>query len=182
MVVMNDSIFEPVSVTKVDVRRVDAFAAPSRGPVGDVLREAPAFLGAAPTQRPALRLKAGKLPDVAIIYAHAGITGDDVRRMAGNARGVVIGGVGAGGMSTSARDGIRDLVARGVAVVRTPRQGHGDIWPNPRPAGTDDEGGPRTIAGRTLTPAKARILLMLALQDARTPDALQAIFDLYGTP
>jgi L-asparaginase len=182
MVVMNDTIFEPISVTKVDVRRVDAFAAPSRGPIGDVLRQEPAFLNAAAPLQPALALKPAPLPAVAIIYAHAGITGDDVHRMAGDARGVVIGGVGAGGISSNARDALRDLVKRGVAVVRTPRQGHGDIWANPRPAGTDDEGGPRTIAGRTLTPAKARILLMLALQEARTPDQLQAIFDQYGAP
>lgn len=182
MVVMNDTIFDPVSVTKVDVRRVDAFSAPSRGPIGDVLRQEPAFLTAPATQQPALALKAAPLPAVAIVYAHAGITGDDVRRIAGNAKGVVIGGVGAGGIASNARDALRDLVKRGVAVVRTPRQGHGDIWANSRPSGTDDEGGPRTIAGRTLTPAKARILLMLALQDARTPDELQAIFDQYGMP
>jgi L-asparaginase len=38
-----------------------------------------------------------------------------------------------------------------------------------------------TIGGRELTPAKARILLMLALQQRRTFAELQAIFDRAGT-
>jgi L-asparaginase len=37
-----------------------------------------------------------------------------------------------------------------------------------------------TIAGRELSPAKARILLMLALQISRSRDELQALFDLHG--
>lgn len=180
MVVMNDTIFDPVSVTKVDVRRVDAFAAPSRGPIGEVLRQAPAFHVPATPLPATLTVQAAPLPQVAIVYAHAGMTGDDVRRTAGNARGVVIAGVGAGGVSSSARDALRELVKRGVAVVRTPRQGHGDLWGSQRTAGTDDEDGPRTVAGRNLTPAKARILLMLALQQPRTPDELQSLFDRYG--
>ena len=180
LVVMNDTIFEPVSVTKVDVRRVDAFAAPARGPIGEVLRDAPAFFAPAAPLPAALPLGDAPLPQVAILYAHAGITGDDVRRIAGDAKGVVIAGVGAGGVSSSARDALRELVKRGVSVVRTPRQGHGDIWGSQRAAAADDEAGLRSIGGRSLTPAKARVLLMLALQQARTQEEMQAIFDRYA--
>ncbi|WP_353217502.1 asparaginase [Sandarakinorhabdus sp.] len=177
MVVMNDSIFDPVSVTKVDMHRLDAFAAPSRGPIGDVVRITPTFFAPAPPPRARLSLLPAPLPRIAIVYAYAGLTGDDVRRFAKDAAGVVIAGVGAGGFSKSAREAVRDLTKRGVLVVRTPRQGHGDIWPSDAAAGDDSDSAVGTIAGRELTPAKARILLMLALQQPRTRAELQAIFD-----
>ena len=176
MVVMNDTIFEPTSVTKVDVQRVEAFAAPSRGPVGDVLRPRPRFYAAAAPGGPLVSLGDAPLPKVAIVYAHIGLTGEDVRRIAGDAAGVVIAGVGAGGFPSAAQAAVRDLMARGVAVVRTPRQGFGDIGASEAPAASsDDEGG--LLAGRELTPAKARILLMLGLQQKRSRAQLQALFN-----
>jgi len=177
MVVMNDSIFDPASVTKVDVHRVEAFAAPTRGPIGEVLQPTPRFFAPAPAPRAALALLAAPLPKIAIVYAYAGLTGDDVRNVAKGAAGVVIAGVGAGGFSTSARDAVRELSARGVTVVRTPRQGFGDIWRSDAQPSDAGDTGVQTIAGRELTPAKARILLMLALQQPRTREELQAMFD-----
>jgi L-asparaginase len=177
MVVMNDTIFDPVSVTKVDVNRVGAFAAPSRGPIGEVLQPTPRFFG--PPARPAGQFALGeaKLPKVAIIYAYAGLAADDVRHAAKDAAGVVIAGVGAGGMSRDARVAVRELTARGIPVVRTARQGFGDVWPADAVAGDYGDAVLGTIAGRELTPAKARILLMLALQQKRSFADLQRLFD-----
>ncbi|WP_439546522.1 asparaginase [Sandarakinorhabdus sp.] len=179
LVVMNDTIFEPVSVTKVDVQRVEAFAAPTRGPVGDVLRPTARFYAPAGSAqaKPLLTLGTAPFPKVAIVYAHTGLTGDDVRRIAGDAAGVVIAGVGGGGFPTSARAAVRELAARGVAIVRTPRQGFGDITPSAAATGEDSDAAVGTIGGRELTPAKARILLMLALQQPRTRAELQSLFD-----
>ncbi len=179
MVVMNDSIFDPVSVTKVDVHRIEAFAAPTRGPIGDVLQQAPRFFAPATSApaRPSLPLLDAKLPKVAVVYAYAGLTGDDVRNAAKDAAGLIIAGVGAGGFPSSARDAVRELTARGVHVVRTARQGFGDIWPSDEPAGNTSETAVRTISGRELTPAKARILLMLALQEKRSHAQVQALFN-----
>jgi L-asparaginase len=181
LVVMNDTIFEPRSVTKVDVRRVEAFAAPSRGPVGDVVQVTPRFYAPASASAAALTLGAAKLPRVAIVYAYAGITGEDVLNAAKDAAGVVIAGVGAGGVPSAAREALRTLAARGIPVVRTPRQGHGDIWRSDSVPGSDNDNTATTIAGRELTPAKARILLMLALQQPRSTAELQVLFDRYGT-
>lgn len=179
LVVMNDTIFEPTSVTKVDVHRVEAFAAPSRGPVGDVLRPRARFYAAPAPAGPLIALGAAPLPKVVVIYAHTGLTGDDVRRMAGDAAGVVIAGVGAGGFPTAARAALRELAARGVAVVRTPRQGFGDIGASEAAPGSEDAG---LLGGRELTPAKARILLMLGLQEKRSRAELQALFDATSAP
>lgn len=177
MVVMNDTIFDAASVTKTDMRRVEAFAAPSRGPIGDVLQLVPRFFAPAAPQPVQFTLGEEKLPKIAVVYVYSGLVGDDVMNIAKGAAGVVIAGVGAGGMSDSARQAVRELTARGIPVVRTPRQGHGDIWPADAQAGKESDNAVGAVAGRELTPAKARILLMLALQQPRSREALQALFD-----
>ena len=184
MLVMNDQIFDPRSVTKVDVRQVNGFAAPARGPIGHVQQPQPRFFTPAAGKPPQLALLPKKLPRVAILYAYAGITGDDVKNVAQGADGLIIAGAGAGGVSSNAGKAVRALAKAGLPVVRTPRQGIGDIWPaEPRaPASDDDDDGPAPIvAGRELTPAKARILLMLALQQPRTTAELQSLFNDLGT-
>jgi L-asparaginase len=181
MVVMNDTIFDARSVTKVDMHRVEAFAAPTRGPVGDVLQLVPRFFVPALPTEVTFALQEKKLPKVAIVYAYSGQTGDDVMNTAKGAAGVIIAGVGAGGFSNDARKAVRELTARGIPVVRTPRQGSGDIWPSDAQAGNESDNAAGTIAGRELTPAKARILLMLALQQPRSRAELQALFDRSGT-
>lgn len=174
MVVMNDTIFDPASVTKGDIRRVNAFASPTRGPIGDVLTEAPRFFESAVPREAAFAVMAENLPRVAVVYAYAGLRAEDILSAGGDARGLIVAGVGAGGFSASVGEALKELTSRGIAVVRTARQGHGDVWP------TGGDRTSNTIAGRELTPAKARILLMLALQEPRTPAQLQSLFDRYG--
>lgn len=181
LVVMNDSIFDPMSVTKMNVRQVNAFGAPSRGPIGEVLRDRPKFFANAAPYDAAFPIVGEKLPRVAIAYAYAGVPGDDIRAVAKGAKALVIAGVGAGAFSASARRAVRELTSKGVPVVRAARQGVGDVWINPPVTGDLSDKALGTIAGRELTPAKARILLMLALQSPRNRDELQALFDRYGT-
>ncbi len=181
MVVMNDMIFDPASVTKVNIRNVSAFAAPSRGPVGHVLTDHPSFFANATLRDTAFAITSESLPRIAIIYAYAGIQGDDIRAAAKGAKGLVIAGVGAGMVSASARRAVQELTSKGFPVVRTARQGVGDVWINDPKMGEVSDKALGTIAGRELTPAKARILLMLALQTTRNRDDLQSLFDRYGT-
>ena len=180
MVVMNDTIFDPRSVTKTDVHRIEAFAAPGRGPIGEVLQPLPRFFVPIQPQPELLALGDAKLPRIAIVYAYAGLTADDVRNTAKDAAGVIMAGVGAGGLSSSARQAVRELIARGIPVVRSARQGFGDIWRSDAQSGPDNDDNVGTIAGRELTPAKARILLMLALQQPRSGAQLQTMFDRVG--
>ncbi|WP_404709947.1 asparaginase [Sphingomonas sp. MMS24-J13] len=180
MVVMNDTIFDPEMVTKVDVRRVNAFAAPSRGPIGDVLTGRPRFFADATPHDAAFPVVGPAWPRVAIAYAYAGFQGDDVRAAANGAEALVIAGVGAGSFSAGARQAVKALTARGIPVVRTGRQGMGDVWFNPPSMGDMSDAALGTIAGRELPPAKARILLLLALQTPRSREELQSLFDRYG--
>ena len=183
LVVMNDTIFDAATVTKLDVRRVNAFGAPGRGPIGEVLTDRPRFFAEAEAgaHDAAFPIVGRTLPRVAIAYAYAGIRGDDIRAVAASANGLVIAGVGAGAFSSSAREAVKDFTSRGIPVIRTARQGAGDIWVSPPATGDLSDEASQTVAGRELTPAKARILLMLALQTPRSRAELQALFDRYGS-
>jgi L-asparaginase len=180
LVVMNDTVFAPASVTKMDVRRVNAFGAPSRGPIGDVLNDSPRFFVDASKHDAAFPVVSKTLPRVAIAYAYAGVQGDDIRAAAAGAKALVIAGVGAGSFSESARQAVKELTSKGIPVVRTARQGSGDVWINPPSMGDLSDEALQTVAGRELTPAKARILLMLALQTPRSRTELQTLFDRFG--
>jgi L-asparaginase len=181
LVVMNDTIFDAAVVTKLDVRRVNAFGAPSRGPIGEVLTDRARFFADADAHDAAFPIVSKKLPRVVIAYAYAGIQGDDIRAAAADAKGIVIAGVGAGGFSASARQAVKDFTSKGIPVIRTARQGAGDVWINPPTTGDLSDEASQTVAGRELTPAKARILLMLALQTPRSRAELQTLFDRYGS-
>jgi L-asparaginase len=179
LVVMNDTIFDPVSVTKTDFRRVNGFAAPGGGPVGEVLANRPRFYRAAAGRNQPFEVGDTPLPRVTVAYTYAGYQAQDLRSAANGARGLVIAGAGAGGLSTHARGTMQELLSQGVPVVRTSRQGGGDVW-TALESGGEPAWTRGTVAGRELSPAKARILLMLALQKPRTSEELQAIFNRYG--
>jgi L-asparaginase len=179
LVVMNDSIFDPVSVTKVAIRRVDGFAAPLGGPVGDVVANVPRFYRPAAPRAPAFELRPTPLPRIAIAYTYAGFDAADLKRAVEGVDGLVIAGAGSGGVPTSVRAPLQDLLAKGLPVVRSARHGGGDVW-TWREAGVPAPPTPTIVAGRELTPAKARILLMLSLQSARTTEELQDLFNRYG--
>jgi L-asparaginase len=180
LVVMNDTIFDPASVTKMDVRRVNAFGAPTRGPIGEAT-DRPRFFANATAHDIAFPLTSTALPRVAIAYVYSGIQADDIRKVAEGAKALVIAGAGAGSMSAGGRQAVKDLTSKGIPVVRTTRQGFGDVWVSPPSTGDLSDEALQTIAGRELTPAKARILLMLALQTPRSRAELQTLFDRYGT-
>jgi len=180
MLVMNDQIIGARDLHKTDTLTVDAFKAPLFGVLGLVVdSQARFYKGAA--RRHTLQSEfdlAGleTLPRVGIVYGHT----DDDRTaidalVAAGARGIVHAGAGTASVSANASGGILDAVARGVAVVRAPRGSHGFV--TRRMEFDDDRHG--TIAGDTLSPPKARILLQLALTRTRDVHEIQRIFDEY---
>jgi L-asparaginase len=78
----------------------------------------------------------------------------------------VIEGLGSGNVNAPMFDAIEKAIAKGVAVVITSRVPNGRVLPN-----YGFEGGGKTLVdagavlGDDLSPQKARILLMLLLQD-----------------
>ena len=81
--------------------------------------------------------------------------------------------MGHGSVFPVTRDALGDVIKKGIPVVKSSRVGNGIVtrWAE------DDKYG--FIAGDTLNPQKARILLMLALTKTNDLKEIQRIFDEY---
>jgi len=116
------------------------------------------------------------LPRVDIIYAHANMSPDIITSAVANgAKGIVIAGVGDGNMTSPAVDALKSVIAKGVVVVRSSRTNGGIIRRNIEL--DDDKLG--TVASMELNPAKARVLLQLALLKTRDTKTIQGYFNRY---
>ena len=116
------------------------------------------------------------LPRVDIIYAHANMSPDIISSAVTNgAKGLVIAGVGDGNMTAPALDQVKAAIAKGVIVVRSSRTNGGIIRRNIEV--NDDEIG--TVSSMELNPAKARVLLQLALLKTKDAKTIQGYFDRY---
>ncbi|MBP7148385.1 MAG: type II asparaginase [Acidobacteria bacterium] len=180
LVVVNDDIHSAHDVVKTHTTDVQTFSSGEPGLVGVTLFGRQEFYRApsAPhTTTSELALPAdGKLPRVDIVYAHAGMSPDLIdAAVANGARGIVVAGVGDGNMTAPALEAVRRAVTKGVAVVRASRVGQGIVRRNVEV--DDDALG--TIASMELHPAKARVLLKLALLKTSERAALQRYFDRY---
>ena len=116
------------------------------------------------------------LPRVDIIYMHANFSADIIdAAVANGAKGLVIAGVGNGNMTTEAQAAVARATGAGVAVVRSSRVFSGATG---RDVETDDD-MLGTVASGELNPAKARVLLKLALLTTKDASDIQAMFDKY---
>jgi len=116
------------------------------------------------------------LPRVDIIYAHANMSPDLITSAATNgAKGIVIAGVGDGNMTAPAIEAMKGVIAKGVVVVRSSRTNGGIIRRNIEVS--DDQLG--TVASMELNPAKARVLLQLALLKTKDAKKIQDYFNRY---
>ncbi|KWV95361.1 asparaginase [Erythrobacter sp. AP23] len=174
LVVMGDRVFAARDVYKVRTRGTEAFRGFPRESVGLVTPASLEWFGA--PWRSGTEAAFGwpeTLPEVVIVYAHAGLDGAGVaRQVAEGTRGVVLAGVGEGNMPENARQELVRLAARGVPVVRASRADEGLVDREPE----DDANG--FVAARALNPQKARILLQLLLAGGTSdPAAIQRAFD-----
>ena len=128
------------------------------------------------------------LPRVDILMAYQDAPGDLIRSASqAGARGMVMASAGAGSVSDSQRDAVRDALSRGVFVVFSTRTGSGRVAP--RAFGTqtirqptEEEDVQRSayrISGEDLAPLKARILLMLALTKTTDGEDIRRMFREY---
>ena len=177
LVSLNDTINCSRDVTKTNTALQDAFKAPELGYLGYIQAGRPYFY-----RRPARKhtyaaefdlAGLAALPKVAIFYAH--VDSDCCladAAVAAGAKGIVVAGVGNGGMSAVIRDHLAALARRGIVIVRSTRVSSGIVTRNS--AVNDDQC--RFIAADTLSPQKARILLMLALTRTNDPAEIQRMF------
>ena len=164
-VTLNQYINSAFDVVKSQTTNVQAFNSGEKGYLGYIqdgniikFRErGPRFTLPVPEQ----------IPRVPYITTFAGDDGDLLRfAVESGARGVVVGGVGAGNVNSKVSDAIQYAIDKGVKVVITSQVFHGGVWPI-----YGDEGGGQClqkagcIFGGSLRGPKARLLLMLALSN-----------------
>jgi L-asparaginase len=175
MVVMNDLVFDAREVSKVNTTRVDAFSAPWVGPIGVADPDSVWFHRPDVSCKPAAFdiAKLGAFPRVDIVESY--IDADSVivdALVKAGAKGIVVAGVGRGGSTPAQGRALRRAVQSGVFVVSGSRTGSGRVGLTSPSAFADWKPGSGAMLGAgDLNPAKARVLLMLAL--ARSGDARQ---------
>ncbi|MGE0314526.1 MAG: asparaginase [Lautropia sp.] len=184
LVALNDHINAARECTKTHTTDVETFRSGEWGYVGSIVEDQVRF-HRAPTRRQHLplaraTLEGTPLPAVEIVSMYAGAGGALVAAAADlGARGLVIQAVASGHVNGAMHDAIVGVLARGVPVVvstRIPQGGTRAGYGFPGSSARLVEAG-AVLAG-DLSPWKARILLMLALQEGvPSLQRLRALYD-----
>ena len=180
MVVMNDRIHGAHSLTKTNTTSVETFLSPVNGFIGTVIYGKTTYFRK-PFRRHTTKSEfsvAGvtSLPRVDIVYACADMPPDLITcSVARGAKGIVIAGDGNGNMNAAALETASRAAGQGIFIVRSSRVPTGTVGRNIE---VDDD-RLNFIASDELNPAKARILLMLALMKKRRLTELQKLYYSY---
>jgi L-asparaginase len=166
MLAMNSQINAARDVTKTHTSSVETFKSGDFGFLGVVDFDRIVY-ARTPLRRQHIPIKSNVMPDVEIIGMYGGADGHLVKAAVDHgAKGIVIQGLGWGNVNLPMFAAIKEAIAKGVPVVITSRVPNGRVLPN-----YGFEGGGKTlveagaIMGDDLSPQKARILLMLLLQN-----------------
>jgi L-asparaginase len=174
---MNDRIHGAHSLTKTNTTSVETFISPINGLIGTV------NYGKSEYFRRPFRKHTHKsefsvqgvtaLPRVDIIYACADMPADliDCSTRSG-AKGIVIAGDGNGNMNAATMEQATQATQKGIVIVRSSRVPTGKVGRNVE----IDDDRLQFIVSDELNPAKARILLMLALLKKRSRQEIQQLF------
>lgn len=111
-----------------------------------------------------------ELPTVGIVNLYGGMDTEILSVVANRSQGLVIGGFGHGTLPQGVRNALKKIT---IPKVRSSRIGNGIVSSN----SLDVKEG--FIVSDSLSPVKARILLMLALQKEQSREELERIFDTY---
>lgn len=179
MLAMNNQINAARDVTKTHTSSVETFKSGDFGFLGEVDFDRIVYWRA-PLRRQHVPITAPSMPYVEIVPMYGGADGYLVKAaIEHGAKGIVIQGLGWGNVNQPMFAAIKQAIAGGVPVVTTSRVPNGRVLPN-----YGWEGGGKTLVdagtvmGDDLSPQKARILLMLLLQNGvKGQKDLQAAFN-----
>lgn len=180
MVVMNDRIHGAHSLTKTNTTSVETFLSPVNGLMGTVIYGSVKFFRG-PFRNHTMISEFNPdytlpLPRVDIVYACADMPPDLITASVSlGAKGIVVAGDGNGNMNQASIRTAARAAAKGTRIVRASRVPTGTVGRNVEV--DDDANG--FIASDELNPAKARILLMLALVKPLTVEEIQALYYAY---
>ena len=180
LVALNDQISGARDVTKTNTMTVDTFRGPDFGLVGYVVGGQPWFYRASTRKHTTSSefdvTNVETLPAVDIVYGYANMNrvALDAFVAAGD-KGIIHAGVGDGSLHAQVKPALIEIRKKGVIVVRSSRTGGGPVVRNGE--ANDDELD--FIVSDTLSPQKARILLMLALTKTTDTKEIQRMFYSY---
>ena len=177
LVVMNDRIHGAHSLTKTNTTSVETFLSPVNGLIGTVIYGGVTYYRAPFRQHTVFSEFSLEgvttLPRVDIMYACADMPPDLIDcSVVNGAKGIVIAGDGNGNMNEVTLKKAAQMANRGIFIVRSSRVPTGTVGRNVE---VDDDAN-KFIASDELNPAKARILLMLALLKERSVREVQDLF------
>ena len=171
LVVMAGAILRAREATKLATSGIEAFGTLNGGPAGWVddgrvryTRDASRPRGETFANLP--------LPRVDVVLTYQQAPGDLIdASIRGGARGLVIASAGAGALTAAQLDATASAMRAGLPVVVASRVPRAEMLTSDVPRGT--------IAAGTLSPVKARILLMLALARGDSNQAIARAFAKY---
>ncbi|GAB3465343.1 L-asparaginase 2 [Massilia terrae] len=180
LVALNDQINAAREVTKTNTVSTDTFKTTELGFLGYMLDGKPRFYRAslrkhtAETEFDVSGLNALPAVDVAYSYANVGTAAVDAFVAQGDV-GIVHAGTGDGSLPARTKPALVAARKKGVIIVRSSRVGQGIVARNGE--ANDDELD--FVVSDTLSPQKARILLMLALTRTHDTKEIQRMFYTY---
>ena len=179
MLAMNNQINAARYVTKTHTQNVETFQSGAFGLIGEVYPDRVIY-ASTPLRRQTFQLVEGPMPDVEIVAMYGGANGAALRNAVDRGvKGIVVQALGMGNMNVPMFEAVQYALSKNVPVVISTRVHQGRVMANYGFVGggktTFDAGA---IMADDLSPQKARILLMLALQSGINKKVdLQPLFD-----
>ena len=178
MIALNNQINAAREATKTRTSDVETFQSGDIGFIGYVDRDRVVFYRH-PSRRQFIQIQQDRLPYVEIIPTYGGVDGTlFLAALNAGAEGIVVQALGWGHVNIPIHEAITEAISKGIPVVISTRVHHGRVLSN-----YGFKGGGQTLrdAGAifadNLSPQKARLLLMLALQTTTNAGEIQKLFD-----
>ena len=179
MLAMNNQINAARYVTKTHTKNVETFQSGVFGLIGEVYPDRVIY-ASVPVRRQTFQLTNVPMPEVEIFAMYGGANGMAIRNAVDRGvKGIVVQALGMGNMNVPMYEAVKYAISKNVPVVISTRVDNGRVMAN-----YGFVGGGKTLyeAGAVmaddLSPQKARILLMLALQSGIDQQAaLQELFN-----
>jgi L-asparaginase len=178
LVTMNGSLLPGQQVIKTNSVGLDAFRSYPGGPVARIVGERLILFGGVrpePLSGAFAHLldSDNDLPEVGVVYLHAGCGDAPLRAWTGRRRsGLVVAGFGAGTMPQQLAAAAGKIAAEGCVIVVSSRVGEATVLPE-----TMTLHGADFLASGFLNPPKSAILLALALADGRSASEINQLLN-----
>ncbi|KAJ5227239.1 uncharacterized protein N7469_007245 [Penicillium citrinum] len=177
LVVLNDRIVSAFFATKTNANTMDTFKAYEQGSLGMIVSNKPYFYYPAvePNAKHVVHLDdVDAIPRVDILYAYEDMHSDSLHSAIKNgAKGIVVAGEGAGGISTDFSDTIDEIASKHqIPIILSHRTVNGEV---PTADITGDSAKTR-IASGMYNPQQARVLLGLLLAEGKKFEDIRTIF------